>query len=426
MHSSVEAPGTIVAGARAGAAGSERARSPTGGAAGGAGGAAGGAGSRVRAMRRVRRIALIAAALALIPGAISYVQMLGEPSNSSLGIRTVEWLRSNGGAGLVSRIENLYYTLTAPSKGGPRLRALPHVGVAGGLAGAPGRGRSLASGQGAVERPYAPPRIAPLTSPALSGEGVWHATRRGSAPYPPLLVTTFRSDPAEYPRLVAGVAWIDPRRTKIELYPGTLEPSVSIPARGPAEVPPSLRGRLLATFNAGFKYEDARGGFALDGHTYAPLREEQATLLQRTDGTVSLDAWRGGPTVGGDVAFATQNLPLIVEEGRPSPKLNDSTEWGATLGNAIQVWRSGIGIDRHGDLIYAQADDQTVASLAQILIHAGAVRAMELDINSYWVSFNTYGAPGALDPTKLLAETERPAERYLSPDERDFFAVYEH
>ena len=408
----------MVAGARAGAAASGPAVSAMNG-------RAGGAGPRVRAMRRARRVALIAATLALIPGVISYVQMLGEPSNSSLGIRTVEWLRSNGGAGLVSRIENFYYTLTAPSKGGPRLRALPHVGVAGGLAGAPGRGRALASGQGAVERPYTPPRIAPLTSPALPGEGLWHATRRGSAPDPPLLVTTFRSDPAEYPRLVAGVAWIDPRRTKIELYPGTLEPSVSIPARGPAEVPPSLRGRLLATFNAGFKYEDSRGGFALDGHTYAPLREEQATLLELTDGRVSLNAWHGGPTVGGNVAFATQNLPLIVQEGRPSPKLNDSTDWGATLGNAIQVWRSGIGIDRHGDLIYAQADDQTVESLAQVLIHAGAVRAMELDINSYWVSFNTYGASGGLDPTKLLAETERPAERYLSPDERDFFAVYE-
>jgi hypothetical protein len=49
---------------------------------------------------------------------------------------------------------------------------------------------------------------------------------------------------------------------------------------------------------------------------------------------------------------------------------------------------------------------------------------MELDINSYWVSFNTYAAAGALRPAKLLAETERPATRYLTPDDRDFFAVY--
>jgi hypothetical protein len=49
---------------------------------------------------------------------------------------------------------------------------------------------------------------------------------------------------------------------------------------------------------------------------------------------------------------------------------------------------------------------------------------MELDINSYWVSFISYGAPGAQDPTKLLEGMERPAIRYLEPDDRDFFALY--
>jgi hypothetical protein len=352
---------------------------------------------------RTRRIAIVTALLALIPGVISYAQMLNEPSNSSLGIRTVEWLRANGGAGLVTRVENIYYTLTAPSKGGPRLKALPHTGVAVGAAPA------------SVEHPYAPPPVPALTSPALPGEGVWHATRPDSEPDPPLLVTTFRSDPAEYPRLVAGVAWIDPHRTTIALYPGTLEPAVSIPERGPGEVPAALRGKLLATFNAGFKYEDAHGGFALAGHSYAPMREGQATLTGYSGGGVSLTTWYGGTTVPADAALATQNLPLIVNNGRPSPNLNDSSEWGATLGNAIEVWRSGIGIDSRGDLIYAQADDQTVESLAKILILARAVRAMELDINSYWVSFNTYRAPGAVDPAKLLAETERPANAICRP-----------
>ena len=115
---------------------------------------------------------------------------------------------------------------------------------------------------------------------------------------------------------------------------------------------------------------------------------------------------------------------MIVSAGRPNPNLNDGAEWGATLGNAVQVWRSGIGVDRHGNLLYAAANDQTVGSLAAILIHAGAVRAMELDINSYWVSFNAYAGPGAQQPSKLLEGMERPAERYLAPDDRDFFAVY--
>jgi hypothetical protein len=58
------------------------------------------------------------------------------------------------------------------------------------------------------------------------------------------------------------------------------------------------------------------------------------------------------------------------------------------------------------------------------MVHAGAIRAMELDINSYWISFNTYAGAGGLQPAKLLADTERPATRYLSPDDRDFFAIF--
>jgi len=115
---------------------------------------------------------------------------------------------------------------------------------------------------------------------------------------------------------------------------------------------------------------------------------------------------------------------LIVEAGKPNPNLNDGPQWGATLGNAILVWRSGIGIDRHGNLIYAAADYQTVGSLASILIRAGAVRAIQLDINAEWPSFITYGGWGARAPNKLVPNVQQSATRYLVPDDRDFFAIY--
>jgi Phosphodiester glycosidase len=378
----------------------------------------------VRTVRRVRRVLVAACLLALVPALVSYLSTMLEPSNSSLGIRSVEWLRDHGAAGLVTKVESIYYTLEAPAKGGPGLHTLPQVGlaprsgVAGGIVGGGGAPPPLQ----VIDRP---PRVAPLSRPALPGEGVWRSTQVGeSRNDPPLLVTTFRSDPAEYPRLVAGVAWINTSRTAVSLYAGRLEPSVELPSRGPMEVPMRYCHKLLATFNSGFKLLDANGGWALDGHTYAPMRENQATFVRYTNGRYDVIAWHGGPDVPPGVLFARQNLPLIVSGGRPNPNLNDGPEWGATLGNAVQVWRSGIGVDRHGNLIYAAADYQTVRSLAQILIHAGAVRAMELDINSYWVSFNTYAEPGARQPSKLLEGMERPAERYLSPDDRDFFAVY--
>jgi hypothetical protein len=366
--------------------------------------------------RRVRRVLVTAALIALIPVGASYLGALTGPSNSSFSIRSVEWLRDHGAAGIVAKVESVYYSLTAPAKGGPTLRILPHTGLRTAVASrAPGSSTT-------VDRPA---RIAPLIRPALQGEGLWNGTlARESRNDPPLLVTTFRSDPSEYPRLVAGVAWINTSRTSISLIPGREEPSVSLPGRGSMDVPVSRRGALLATFNSGFKLADSRGGWALDGHTYAPMRDGQATFVRYADGRYDVVAWHGGRRVAPSIVFARQNLPLIVSGSQLGANLSNAAQWGATVGNAVQVWRSGIGIDGHGNLLYAAANYQTVGSLAKILRHAGAVRAMELDINSYWISFNTYAAPGGLQPAKLLAETERPATRYLSPDDRDFFAVY--
>jgi hypothetical protein len=358
---------------------------------------------RLSPARRVRRVLAIALVLLQIPVALSYLSMLASPSNSSFTIRTFEWLRDHGAAPFAAAVENIYYSWNAPATGGAALRRLQIVGR-----------------QGAVAQ-YHPPDVAPLIRPALPGEGAWLPSETWSHDSP-VQITQFRSNPL-YPQMVAGVAWIDTSRTNVTLNPGILEPNVTLP-RGPEEAPPALRGRLLATFNSGFKLEDDNGGFALGGHTYAAMRAGQATIVGYTNGRVDVQAWSGGAAVGSDVSFARQNLPLIVDGGRPNPNLSDGPAWGVTVGNAIRVWRSGVGVDTHGNLIYAAADNQTVGSLAEILIRAGAVRAMELDINSYWDSFINYGAPGAGQPVNLLPDMVRSPDRYLSPDDRDFFAVY--
>ncbi len=238
-----------------------------------------------------------------------------------------------------------------------------------------------------------------------------------------MLITSFRPNPS-YPRVVAGVAWIDHTRTSVMLYPGISEPAVTMPNRGPEEVPLNTRSHLVATFNSAFKIEDSGGGFAYNGHTYAPMHDGIASIVRYRSGRVDVISWNGGSTVGPSVLYARQDLPLIVDNGRRNPNLSDGPEWGATLGNAVLVWRSAVGVDRHGNLIYAAADYQTVASLANIMIDAGAVRAMELDINSYWPSFITYRSPGAGHPANLLPDMLRSPFRYLTPDDRDFFAVY--
>jgi Phosphodiester glycosidase len=358
---------------------------------------------RLSPMRRARRVIVIAMWLCLVPIAISYLTTITGPSNSSFTIRTFEWLRDHGAASVASKIENFYYSLNAPSTGGPGLRRLPLAARA-------------------AESAVHPPNIATVIQPALPGEGVWVPSESWSGANAPVQVTQFRTDP-NYPQMVAGVAWINTARTWISLNPGRLEPSVSLP-RGPMEVPPGSRVHLLATFNSAFKLQDSGGGFALGGRTYAPLKPGLATLVGYADGRVDVESWSGGANVPPGVQYARQNLPLIVSGGQPNPNLSDGSVWGATLGNAVRVWRSGIGVDAGGNLIYAAANNQTVGSLAQILIRAGAVRAMQLDINSYWVTFISYVHQLASGPTSLLPDMTRGPFRYLTPDDRDFFAVY--
>jgi hypothetical protein len=348
--------------------------------------------------------------ICLVPAAVSWVTEISGSRNIGIGVATVEWVRSHGGNPLVSEVENIYYTLTAPSKGGPPLKSLPQVGIAD------------RSSEELTLTAYRPPPIKPLIHPALSGEGVWHPAGANTGPEPAVLLTTFRSDP-EYPQFVAGVAWINAQKTHLTYVPGLAEPP-EISHRGPAEVPLNLRNRVVATFNGGFPLETSNAGLVYRGETIAPMVNGIATVVEYRDGKVDIVKWESGEHPSPRVWFAKQNLPPIIYEGKLSPNLSDGPEWGATVNNAVRVWRSGLGIDKHGNLLYAAANYQTVRSLAEILKRAGAVRAIELDINEDWTSFITYRHPNAVEPSNLLPEMFRPPERYLTPDERDFFAVY--
>jgi hypothetical protein len=362
-----------------------------------------------RRRRKRRRLAVLVGVLALLsPVVYSYTSTMIQPSSLPLGVRSVEWLRNNHGNWLVDEVEHVYYTWNKPKKGGPQLKALPAVGVA--------------PAPRAPAHKAWPPRIKAVFAHPLPGEGVWKGTGRLVDGRAPVLVTTFRTE-LDYPRIVAYVAWFDHTRTALAFYPGRYEPP-SAPIRGPMSVPYGQRWRLLATFNAGFTYIDGKNGSAINGQPYEPLEDGLATLVGYRNGDVRIRTWTGGPTPGPAIAFARQSLPPIVINGRLNPALNDSSQWGATLGNAVRVWRTGVGVDRRGNLIYAAANDQTVITLARILQRAGAVQAMQFDINPEWPSLITYGHNHGLVPTKVVPNVMQPATRYLVPDDRDFFAVY--
>jgi hypothetical protein len=350
------------------------------------------------------------------PALYSYTTDMLQPSSLPLGVRSVEWLRAHHGNWLVDEAEHLYYGWwNAPHKGGPQLRRLPIVGIA------PTREPRRAH---VTAAPW-PPRIKPVFPRPLPGEGVWRRTGPLVAGGPAVLVATFRTE-RDYPRIVAYVAWFDHTRTALAYYPGRYEPP-SAALRGPMMVPFDQRWRLLATFNAGFTNADGNNGSADNGATNEPLTEGNATLLGFKDGRVAIVKWTGGPNAGRGVAWARQSLAPIVWNGRLNPALNtdpNSPQWGYTLGGVTRVWRTGVGIDRRGNLFYVVADDQTVITLAKILQHVGAVRGMEFDINPEWHTLITYTHHHGLVPAMVEPQVMQSADRYLTPDDRDFFAVY--
>jgi len=370
--------------------------------------------------RRRRRLGVLFVLVILVsPAVYSYTTTMLQPSSLPLGVRSVEWLRNHHGNWLVDEVENIYYSWKAPKKGGPQLKSLPAAGL---KPTATVSRRVRRAGRTRARSETWPPRIKPVFANPLPGEGVWERTGSLVDGGPPVLVTTFRTE-LDYPRIVAYVAWFDHRRAALAFYPGRYEPP-NAPVRGPMSVPSSQRWRLLATFNGGFTYIDGHNGSAVNGLTNEPLKVGLATLIGYRDGRVDIKIWSGGPNAPRNVAFARQSLPPIVWNGHLNPALNDSTQWGFTLGNAVRVWRTGVGIDRRGNLIYAAANDQTVTTLAQVLRRAGAVKAMQFDINPEWPTLITYSHHHGLDPNKVVPNVMQPATRYLVPDDRDFFAVY--
>jgi len=159
------------------------------------------------------------------------------------------------------------------------------------------------------------------------------------------------------------------------------------------------------------------------------MRVGGATLAIDQSGVPHLGIW--GRDINPQVGFdsARQNLDLVVDNGAPVPDLatDPNKKWGFTgPANKSATWRSGVGINAAGDLIWVGGPGLTVVSLADILVRAGAIRGMQLEINQEWVQLNTYApdASGTVHGKQLLSGMEHNGDRWLTPDTRDFVAVF--
>jgi hypothetical protein len=356
--------------------------------------------------------------VALIPTGWSIGHALTMPGGGTFSERMAEWARDHYLGYLVTLGEELTYQ--APKRGGKPSFALtgPSTAV---------RARPHASPGRSTPAPADPPpaSLSSMAGRPLKGEGQWRVL--GAVDGQPAIWGTYLRASRVYSSYVAGIVSMNQNLLRFQLRPGAEDPG---PGNWHAAdyIPPGTRRGLLATFNSGFKIASSGGGFYLNGVTSGALTRGVASEVYYRDGHIAIGIWGRTVRMTPDVAGVRQNLHLIVSHGHvpSSVDYNVETSWGATLGGGYYVWRSGIGITADGQVIFVYGPALDVRELAELLQHAGAVTAMQLDINPDWMSFMYYLHDESANPrpVNLLPDQVQPADRYYEPVSRDFTAVY--
>ena len=371
--------------------------------------------SRPKAYRRprrrvfwVRRTLLAALVLLVVVTSWSLYGALRGPGDDT-PTKLAEWARDHGLGPVVTVSEEIQYKLDPPVTGGTPDSSV----LAAGAHEAPTTRFEQVSLQ---------TRVASPVSPALPGEGVY--VPAVMTPSGPLVQVTYVRPDAVHTSYLTGVAWMS-HRMRFVLHPGYEDPGTGGMSQPDAVTHAQLRG-LAATFNGGFKLKDSGGGYYDHGTTIGTLTAGAASFVVYRDGHATVGTWGGDVSMTSDVVYVRQNLKPLIQGGVIASNLDSDVQgtWGVTVGGGLAVWRSGIGVTAAGDLVYVGGNALTVSALADVLHRAGAVTAMQLDINTAWVSYMYYTHPTSTPVPHKLVPFQRPLARYLSPVSRDFVAAY--
>ncbi len=347
---------------------------------------------------------------------ITLYPYLTAPGTDRLAARVAEWGRDHHLGWAVTWLENASYK-PPPTGGG--LNASQLAQLQGATASTPPKANL-----------DLPANITPLAAGSIPGEGVWHPVTMGtqSGQQAPIVEKAALRPDAQHTSDLAYVVWMNQKALSFTLHPGYQQPGGTW--NTPDTVPAAQRSNLVATWNGGFKVkpDDALAGFYMDGRAAVPLVNGKASEVFFTDGSIKIGKWGRDETMGPTIAGVRQNLSLLVDNGQLTvgPGDGSSAQWGYTIKNSYFIARSGVGMTAKGDIVYVSGRFLSVYTLAKLLQAAGAVDAMELDINPDWVSFMSYDGsadPANPTPTKLWDFTQ-PADRYFQPSDRDFVSVH--
>lgn len=158
-------------------------------------------------------------------------------------------------------------------------------------------------------------------------------------------------------------------------------PAIDWANEGPAGV--------VAVFNGAFKQAAKAGGAVVDHVVLEPLLRGYMTIALSAAGHWEMGVWgaKNFPTPGFGAISLRQNLAPLVEHGAltSSALTTNWRFWGDPINENPLTARTGLGLDAQGNLIYVATMSGVLApTLGHALIDAGAVTAMQLDINPFW------------------------------------------
>jgi len=382
-------------------------------------------------MRRIQRVArgigvLLALAVLLVAGQ-TLIRMNQQGEN--LPTAAAEVLRDDGLSPVVALAENLYYGVINPAKVG----GAPTDGaVFGGADSSGGSNHTTLRVAKANVKAWGPAGVpsrlpARLASPVTPRphEGEWVPTKIKVNGATAVYVARVRPD-AVHTSVYAAVAWFDPKLLAFSQVPGTQLPEGNVPARGNGRVPAKLRRFYMAGFAAGYKMDQSQGGYVNKGFVTKALVKGKATLLTYPDGSIRIADW-GRDTVPSNFVTARQNLDLMVDHGVSQVVNEDQAQWGqvwyGTGSGHNFIWRSGIGIRADGSVVYVQGAALSAGTLANLLVKAGAVEGMALDMNQAFANGDFYG-PYRPSAMPINPENKLPANKFWKQSSRDFVAVF--
>lgn len=266
----------------------------------------------------------------------------------------------------------------------------------------------------ATETPTTTPTLAPTPAGRRLADGIiW----RGSV----------KPDP-QRPYADVEMVEIDPALLQIKMICGTVEPKPSTGLVGTGVIPVADWPALVAAFNGGFAAMHGNYGLMIDRKVYLPPRDGIATLAVYEDGSLRIGTWGKDLVQTPDMVSFRQNCPPLIENGTITAETGKLTLWGLSVANEVYLYRSGLGINKDGRLIYVAGKPLSAYTLARALQMAGAQYAMQLDVDEFHVAFITYDVQATQDggrPTvvghKLRTDMRGFDGFFLRPFQLDFF-----